>query len=334
MSTSPSTKIADITLTESVANDSVPRQMMSALSSVNPSESKSSSEEIGRTMSYMKEIFPLYVSTVALASVRTIANSVESDSDGESESSDDSDDEVVDSDDEVFNEGLKNQEKCYTATVVVEKSSESAKPEIFVGTNDLTVQKEIGIQIEKDDYNALVSAGVLLNSAISSCNGNTTALMKHLEESYRGNKFTLETVLRVIDDNIAACNRAGYVNKEKLFHHIRAFMERVDTVSTPVTQSVDGKISPKNGKINNDNISDDDSGDRSDLIGHKNGLLHAPKVMDVDISQKELNNSAKLIEAPSSFIDGLFIPSKKNQSGSAATVRNKKNKGVDVRLFT
>lgn len=304
---------------------------MSALSPVYPLESKYSSEEIGRTKSYMKEIFPLYVSTVALASVRTIARCVENDSDAESESSDDSDDEVVNSDDEVVDKGLNNDEdRCCITTAAADKSIESTESEFSVSTNNLALQMGKLNQIEEDDYDALVGAGVMLNSAISACNGNTTVLMKRLEESYKQKEFRVEVILRVIADNIAACNRAGYVNKEKLFHHIRTFMERLDAVSTPETQPIHGKVITNNGKIDNESDNSGHDG-KGEVIGDSNSLLHAPEVMDADTSQRDIHESTRSIEAPQSFIDGLFTLSKKNgSSSSVAAIRNKKNKGTDV----
>ena len=82
---------------------------------------------------------------------------------------------------------------------------------------------------EVEDQGMLIKAGNILDRSIKEFTGNMPALQNGYIALHASGELEKRTFLRVIDDNITACKQAGYINKQKLLHYIRNFIEGLES---------------------------------------------------------------------------------------------------------
>ncbi len=128
----------------------------------------------------------------------------------------------------------------------------------------------------------LVSCALYLQDLFKTCQGDAPRLKERIVTDYRLEKYSASVFHKVLDDNIAACKQAGYVNKEKVLTFLKASLENEKTISQTSDSAQSATV-------------DDD---RESFSTH-----HAPKFIDDELSDRSDTVTATNIVSPESFID-------------------------------
>ena len=112
----------------------------------------------------------------------------------------------------------------------------------------------------------LISCAVYLQELIKTCQGDVPKLRDQMLEDYRSKKYARPVFQKVLDDNIAACKQAAYVNKEKVLNFLKSCLQ-----SEP-----ESRAAPEAGSSHAQNKTIDEV--RETLSTH-----HAPKFVDDEV---------------------------------------------------
>lgn len=190
----------------------------------------------------------------------------------------------------------------------------NATPTVATGFDGGVDNKE-----EKDIQRELVAAGIRLKVMMTECAGDVAKLRLKAVEGVREGKIGAP-FLRVLTDNIEACESAGYVNKVKVLNYLRGLVEEAMQAITEAVASGDGDDESNTGNANStyhapqflDPVTDTEtsysSGEDTDLTGGKaspGGEASAPEsfidlkgdnVLDGVLKDKSANAKKKAVK--------------------------------------
>eukprot|EP01038_Epipyxis_sp_PR26KG_P009498 gene9498-12795_t len=183
--------------------------------------------------------------------------------------------------------------------------------------NDVTPASNEEILNEQD----LLDSFQLLTKIMDECKGNANILKEYIIKECankidNGPSITTSAFSRVLQDNINACQSAGYHNKLKVLLFIKDLIKQYS--SSNKISIVSGLDTDELGTINHHlsqlQLEDNTAQAIAQLNAH-----HAPQFIGDDADNKMVN---RLILAPDSFIDG----SKVDIQGKVKNKKNKKEK--------
>lgn len=178
---------------------------------------------------------------------------------------------------------------------------------------------------EVEEQKLLYRAGLYLRDVIAGCAGNARKLIEVVLRDYRDKKWEASHFLRVLDDNIAACEQAGYAVKLKILKFLRKELSDVVAADSVLEEAEESNISLNEGM---------------EVLSVPAALqqLHAPQFIETGKS-KDVSINTSDISCPESFINatvaaaGLLsssLPNKKNKS--AKRVLSNRLKGLAEKI--
>ena len=135
---------------------------------------------------------------------------------------------------------------------------------------------------ETERQHKLIAAGQYINELIKNSNGDVKQLKERLISDYRSEVIEKEAFHVALQDNIDACQAAGYVNKGKLLQFMK------DSIASEEARS--------KAAIADNTLSDDSQFD--ELSTH-----HAPKF----VGERDSRDARSTVLSPSSFIDASNV---------------------------
>ena len=134
----------------------------------------------------------------------------------------------------------------------------------------------------QENESDLISCALYLQDLFKTCQGDAPRLKERIVADFRIQKYSEFVFHKVLDDNIAACKQAGYVNKEKVLNFLKVSLENEK-------RSLQASDPTQSAEV-------DDL--RESLSTH-----HAPKFIDDEISKGSDSPAIGNVVSPESFID-------------------------------
>ena len=116
----------------------------------------------------------------------------------------------------------------------------------------------------------LVACAFYIQNEIKSCGGDVGKLKDQVLSDYASRKYAPAVFHKVLDDNIAACSQAGYVNKEKILKFVKTCLENEERVLAQQAQQAGSLAEALAGADLNETSS----------------TYHAPKFVDDEICKR------------------------------------------------